>query len=121
MATGLNNASSATSTLHYSGVLPCGHQNYFSIDDCKHQLGRVVPAADIVLKPGTLSTSEVKCLCSPSMKKAATPKLKKQWIGESTIIHASWLQVFIVERIQSLHCLDISRGKKHGYIDTDAI
>jgi hypothetical protein len=46
---------------------------YFPVDECKHQLGRAMPAADIVLKPGTSSASEVKSLCSPSMKKAATP------------------------------------------------
>jgi hypothetical protein len=51
---------------------------YFPVDGGKHQLGRVAPVADVLLKPGTMPTLEVKSLftpCSPLILKA--PKSNK--------------------------------------------
>jgi len=52
---------------------------YFPVEEYKYQLGRVAPAADIVLKPGALSTPEVKALimsCSPS-KRRTSPRSRR--------------------------------------------
>jgi hypothetical protein len=52
---------------------------YFPVEECKHQLGRVMPAADIVLKPGITSMPEVKALimpCSPS-KRRTSPRSRR--------------------------------------------
>ena len=38
---------------------------YFPVDGGRHQLGRVAPAADVMLRPGTTPTSEVKSLLAP--------------------------------------------------------
>ena len=60
---------------------------YFPVEEYKYQLGRVAPAADIVLKPGALSTPEVKALimpCSPS-KRRMSPRSRRTRQGAGSI------------------------------------
>ena len=47
-------------------------------------------------------------------------KLKKWRARKPIPIYISWLQILIFKGIRSLHCLDISSGRKHGYIDVYA-
>ena len=56
---------------------------YFSVEECKLHLGRVTPAANIVLKPGTTSMPEVKALimpCSPSNRRTS-PRSRRAKLG----------------------------------------
>ena len=45
----------------------------------------------------------------------------KKWRARKPIpIYVSWLQILIFKGVGSLHCLDISSGRKHGCIDVHA-